>query len=614
MQFLNPFGLLILGLIPVLLLIHSLKPKAKQVPVTTFFLWKEAVREQPTGFRVHKLLKNLPLICQIIIILLSAAALFQPIWLWNTEQYGHMIIVLDTSASMKTRGADQSRFEQAQQKALALIDELPRLSKALIIEAGNPPEVKINFSNDKKQLFSTIYDIFPTDSPGDLEKAMYLALSFFNAKRDDQIFIITDGAGGEIKKITGIHKNITPLVIKGGSKNIGITKFEFRKEFVGQDNYQILLEIKNFNASPETVPVRLRINNSPLSEQSLALKAGEKKLLFFPYSGILSGIAEARLEIEDDFKTDNQTHAVLTPAKPIKVLLVTKGNYYLERLLEAYPNFELEITDKVPQPWRTKTVKKDIVILDRIAPPSTKSGNFLLIDAFSPNIPLLREKTILSARVLDWDKSHPILANMDLNGISIEKATQIKAEDGIKPIVESAQAGLIYTYEKEDLRAVQFTFDLTRSDLPLKVAFPVLMNNVFRWLYPYKFEFATLQTKSGTVYPLNLKSRSKAIMIQTPSGDKESYQPQSSPFYFSNTSEVGIYLVNQGKNNQFFAVNLLNEIESDIRVPDFKSVNNEAALNLIADSATVEHHVWFFLFLLAAAFLMLEWYFWVKPR
>ncbi|MBF0280604.1 MAG: VWA domain-containing protein [SAR324 cluster bacterium] len=613
MQFLNPLGLLLLGLIPILLLIHSLKPKAKEVSVTTFFLWNEALQEQPSGFRINKLLKNLPLILQILIILLSTLALIQPIWLWNSQQYGNMIIVLDSSASMKTRNEGQIRFDAARQKALELIDKLPLLSKALIIDAGTPPQVKIHFSDDKQKLYSAIYDIQPTDTGGDLENAKFLALSFFSAARDDQIFIITDGAGGEIEKITGIHKNITPLLVRGGEQNIGITKFEIRKELQGQDNYQILLEVKNFNPTSAKVHIRLRINNSSISNPTVSLNAGEKKLLFFPYSGFFSGIAEARLTSNDDFMIDNQAHAVLKPARTIKVLLVTQGNFYLERMLEAYPNFDLEITDKVPQPWRTKTVKKDIVIMDRIKPPSTISGNFLLIDAYSSNIPLSTEKSFLPTS-LNGDKNHPIMANIDLNGINVESATETKAEAGVKAIVESEEAGLIYTYEKEQLRAVQFTFDLTRSDLPMKVAFPILMNNIFRWLHPNKFEPTTENTTSGSSYPLHLKNNAQEITVQTPSGKKERHQPVSSPYYFENTKEVGIYLVSQGKNKQFFAVNLLNERESDIQVPEgFKNTDSEGALNLIADSAIVEHHLWSLLFFVAASFLALEWYFWVKP-
>ncbi|MBW1913165.1 MAG: BatA domain-containing protein, partial [Deltaproteobacteria bacterium] len=46
MQFANPIALLLLGLIPILILIHSLRPKPRQVEVTNLFLWQEALKER----------------------------------------------------------------------------------------------------------------------------------------------------------------------------------------------------------------------------------------------------------------------------------------------------------------------------------------------------------------------------------------------------------------------------------------------------------------------------------------------------------------------------------------------------------------------------------------
>ena len=618
MQLLNPLGLLLLGLIPILLLIHSLKPKAREVPVTTLFLWKEVLQEQPAGWRLHKLLKNLPLIFQILIILFATLALIQPVWLRNTEQYGNMILVLDNSASMQTRFDKQTRFDHAREKALRLIEELPLLSKALIIESGKTPKVKIHFSNDKQKLSAAIEDIHPIDVAGNLKKAVFLALSFFDAERDDQIFVITDGAGGEYDNISEIHKNVKPLLIRGGHQNTGITKFEFRKEYVGVDRYQVLLEIKNFNATPQRIPLLLRVNNTVLANPTVDLDPEEKKLLFFPYSASQPGIAEARLDLEDDFSIDNQVHAVLVPPRPVKVLLVTRGNYYMEQLLAAHPNITLE-QSKIATPisWEIQVEQQDIIVLDRVTPPSTKSGNFLLIDSYSPDIPLFPGKTIETPGILDWDRNHPIMQNLDWAGIHLEAATQVRAVTvdagaALRPLVESRQSALLYTYEKEDLRAVQFAFDLTRSTLPLKVAFPVLINNIFRWLYPYKFEFASLQSQAGDSFPLQLRNRFQEVTIQLPSGEKESYLPQSTPFHFSNTLETGIYLAQQGRSNQFFAVNLLDERESDIRVPDSSNAGATTALRLIVNSAIVQYALWGFFFLMAALFLVLEWYFWVK--
>ena len=620
MQLLNPVGLLLLGLIPILLLIHSLKPKAREVPVTTLFLWREVLREQPAGWHWRRLLKNLPLLFQILIILFSTLALIQPVWLWNTEQYGNMILVLDTSASMQTRSGTQTRFDHAREKALQLIEDLPVLSKALIIESGMTPQVKIHFSGDKQKLSAVIEEIQPVDAAGNLKKAVFLALSFFEVERDDQIFVITDGAGGEFHNISEIHDNVKPILIQGGNQNAGILKFEIRKEFVGEDRYQVLLEIRNFNQTLQQIPLLLRVNNTVLANPEVILDPQEKKVLFFPYSGNKPGIAEALLELEDDFPIDNQAFAVLVPPKPVKVLLFTKGNYFLEKLLAAHPNIVLEQSAFAsPGSWEHQVEQQDIIIMDRMSPPFTKTGNYLLIDSYSPDLPLFPGNTIENPAISDWDRNHPIMKNLDWAGIHPEVATRVQviAEDSdetLHSLVESRQTGLLYTYENEDLRVVQFAFDLNRSVLPMKVAFPVLMNNIFRWLYPYKFEFASLQSQAGSPFPLQLRSRTQEVTIQLPSGKIETHFPESSRFHFFNTMETGIYLAQQGRSNQFFAVNLLNEQESDIRVPEFPNADTRTALGLIVNKAIAQYSLWGFLFLMAALFILLEWHFWLKTR
>ena len=93
MQFLTPGMLAVLGLIPILILIHTLKPKPRQVDVTTLFLWQEVLRERSSQLTFDRLKKNLPLLFQIIIVLITALALAKPIWRYDTSKKGNMILV-----------------------------------------------------------------------------------------------------------------------------------------------------------------------------------------------------------------------------------------------------------------------------------------------------------------------------------------------------------------------------------------------------------------------------------------------------------------------------------------------------------------------------------------
>ena len=139
MQFANPLMFLTLAFIPILILIHALKSKPRQIAVTNLFLWQEVLKERTSHLTLTKLKKNLPLLLQILMVCLAALALANPMQFSFTHQKGNMILVIDTSASMQTRIESPdfiTRFDQAMDKAREIIEGRKGYQKILIIEAG----------------------------------------------------------------------------------------------------------------------------------------------------------------------------------------------------------------------------------------------------------------------------------------------------------------------------------------------------------------------------------------------------------------------------------------------------------------------------------------------
>jgi len=455
----------------------------------------------------------------------------------------------------------------------------------------------------------------PRDVSGRMDKAITLALSFVDPNTNDQVFLITDGSGFDFEKYARMHPKLRPVLVHGGTKNIGITRFQFKPEIDAADHYEIMLEVKNYNPHPVLCPIRLTLKREIIAKKTVGLKAMEKKLLIFPYSGPVSGRAHAILEIQDDFPVDNDAFAVLNESRDIWILLVTKGNYFLENLLQAYPNFMVNsVKEIIPSSWEEQTMRHDIVILDRISPPSTVKGNFLLIDALSPSIPISSTGQVRNPVVLDWDRENPLLAYLDIGGLTIENAHRVKADDTLRPIIESQETGLMYTYKEDGLRAVYIGFDVTRSDLPLRVAYPVMMSNVFKWLQPRALLFSSSQTKTGQPFPISLGPKTERFSVAPPSGKWEEYPAQPNPFNYENTFNVGIYTVAEGEKWRHFAVNLEDESESDIRTPNFDPKDGSIPPPTDQGPVKEETPIWIIFLSAAAASLMLEWYFWLRGR
>jgi hypothetical protein len=612
MQIVNPYAFFLLGLIPILILIHSLRPKPRELVVTNLFLWREALRQRASGVRIRRIIQNLPLLLQIAIVILATFALANLSLPKSTELKGDVVLVVDTSASMKARGEDIVRFDRAREEAFRLVDRLPKGRKMLILEAGSKPRIRSPFSEDREHLKRVIKDLVPTDTPGDIEETLYLALSFMDPDRNDSVFLITDGAGGRFASLAGAHPKLDYELVTGGSRNVGITKFEFRQELEAKDRYEILLEVKNYNANPTLCPLRLSLDGKTFVAKTVGLKPLERKLLIFPYSGLIAGIAEVNLELADDFPTDNRAISILSASKDIWVLLVSEGNFFLENLLGAYPNVKVNsLKEIVASSWAEQVQRHDIVIVDRVPHPTLHRGNYLLIKSLSPSFPARQVGELETPKILDWDRSSPLMAGLDLSSLRIDRAMRVETDDRLQTLLESPDSGLMYAFEQDGVRAIFMGFDLSRSDLPLRVAFPVMMSNIFNWLYPNKLRFSSRQVQAGMPFPVHLRPATEKFSVRDAEGEWRQMKATSNPQPYDNTERVGIYLVSEGKDRRYFAVNLVDEEESDIRTLD--SVPTESANGDIrAETIRTLVSIWPYLLLLGLLVLVLEWVVWCK--
>jgi len=607
--------LLTLGIIPILILIHTLKPKPRQVDVTNLFLWNEVLKERSHNVSFERLKRNLPLLLQILIAVLAALALAKPTWTYLTAKKGNLVLVIDTSASMKTRSGSGMRFDLARQKALQLIENRDQGQKILIVAAGNKSVVKTGFIDNSSQAQDLVKKLQPSDAAANLEPAIYLALSFVDPAKEDLLYLITDGAGKDFSDLVKNHPKIRPIIISGGEHNTGITKFEFRQQVDHSDQYEFMLETKNFDFSPVKCSIRLSIDRVVLFESVIWFEAQEKKMLIIPYSGLINGIAKATLEIDDDFIVDNQAYLSLNAAKEIWVLLVSKGNHFLEKLLAAYPNFRVNsVKEIIPSSWSEQTARHDIVIVDRMDFPETDRGNFLLIDSYSPSIPLFKTGQVRLPEILAWNRKSPLMASVNLSGLIVEEGTKIQADKQLQPVIESARTGLMYAFEENGLRVVLIGFDFTRSDLPLKVAFPVMMSNIFNWLNPHKLEFSILQTQAGEAFDIHLNPQTDTIYTRAPHENWEKHRVKMNPFRYKNTGKVGIYTIAENGKERYFTVNLADESESDINSISLEHLPDQSERHLVSEEISAQQPFWMLFIIIGCALLMIEWYSWLKLK
>jgi CheY-like chemotaxis protein len=108
-------------------------------------------------------------------------------------------------------------------------------------------------------------------------------------------------------------------------------------------------------------------------------------------------------------------------------------------------------------------------------------------------------------------------------------------------------------------------FDLLASDLPLRIAFPVLVHNALEWFQPQRVEFPAQSVQAGMPFLLRLAAHDSDLEVITPGGKKEILKGAADSLVFAETLEAGFYRYKSAGKEGRFAVNLLDEAESQIR-------------------------------------------------
>ena len=133
MSLLNPSALYLLALIGPIVLLHLLRARECKREVSALFLWEGLRGDSPSrAARIRRRIDPL-LMLQLLALCALVAALARPAWESTTIRASSLAIVLDGSASMRTRTEDGgTRYQRATEEALALLDAIPSTSTAVV--------------------------------------------------------------------------------------------------------------------------------------------------------------------------------------------------------------------------------------------------------------------------------------------------------------------------------------------------------------------------------------------------------------------------------------------------------------------------------------------------
>ncbi len=610
-----PLGLVSLLAIPLIITLYLLQPRRRRVMLSTTTLWQAALKDREGGQGLRSLLRNLSLLLLLAAAAVLGAALAGPQWLVRTGEGADTVVVIDVSASMKTRsGAGTTRFDQALAEAAAIVDGLPRDGRMLVMTSGRRALLKTGFEADRDVLRRALAQLRPGDEAGRPREALALALSLLRSREQGRIYFLTDGA---------FEPNVDPgspqvvfRVVGAPARNVAITRFDFRQEPASDDRFQVLMTVRNYTDAPVAVPASVSLDGRVLFRRSLELAARGEEALALPFTGRAVGQAVGRIEVDDDLAADNQAFAAANVDAPLRVLLFTRGNFYLESVLRALPGVHLVKREGAPAQDIAQLARAhDVVVFDGVAAPRLPPGNFLLVNTVAPGLPFSATGRVEEPRILGRGSS-ALMRDVDLTAVRIGEARRVAVHErvaGLQRLFWSRETDLALALLDGGVKLVYLGFDLARSNFPLQAAFPLFISQSMAWLRPRGDGFVSAHLAAGSTHRIQAPAGATQVVVRMPSGSSATLPVKDGSASFDATADAGIYRYTVGEIERYFAVTLADARESDVS-NRWTPPERRAEAPPGGAGAQALAPLWPWLLALALALLTLEWCVWTGRR
>jgi Ca-activated chloride channel family protein len=605
------FALVGLLAIPIIVL-YMLKLQRQKVEVSSTLLWQMVLQDRQANRPWQKLKRNLLLIIQLFVLAALVFALIQPAIPGKTISNAQVIVILDATASMQAADVSPSRFEAAKKEIQTIINDLPSNSEMTLIRASAEPVVLLAHSHDKSEMREAV-DV-ATVSYGEANwRAVFALANASISIPDHRVVLLSDGdfPDSDISLYTDRFQYIP---IGSRENNLGIDAFSISP---AQSGSELFIKVRNYSDSAKSALLSIFQDKELLQAKHIEIPPQENHTEVI--KGLSTGIQTytARLSSDvgdnplDDYSLDDHAYIAYHPKESKRILLVSKGNFFLEQFLsvlpdtEAYKFFPSEIGPESPLPNEGFS----IFMYDGYFPDKLPNGNILLINP--PENPLFS----VSPATQDYGKvevlDHLLTQHIEWDQVQIKKTKVIETPVWAEPLVTSEVSPLVFVGEYQSHRFAVLSFDLLDSDLPLHITFPILFNQLLTYLNPPAMYDASDGYKVDQPVQLKPGASVEALHILLPDGTEQDLTLDEYGATFLDTGQPGIYTITAlpGNYTEQFAVNAFSDIESGIAPRQEVSIAKHNGSD--ADKANQQmglKNLWQVPAMIALVFLMIEWW------
>lgn len=481
MTFLQPWGLLALLAVPVILGLHFFRQQRRQQQIGGLHLWDFARIATPAGRRFERLHSSLPLLFQLLAAILLAlllAGLDLPLQ-HSAHQY---TIVLDDSVSMKATAAGQTSAQRAIDQ---LTDWAPSGDKFTLVLAGAQPQVIAGPAASRSDFLRTLAQWKPGSDTAHFDQAINIAQKFGTG--NSRMIVVTDNPDQVPRGHSPTQKNadgesaepaeesatagpgITVWGVGHAALNRGIT---FADRFrPSSSEERIVATVQRFGGAAEQATLQVFQGDNPVLSQAVDLPttAPVTVQLDFPATD-----APLRLQLspEDALAADNS--ALLRPAT------VRPVNAYVDPALPEADAFEKAI-QAVPQAFLTREQEQaDIAFMNGTTAPLDLAAA-RRVYRFEAGAVTSASLRVAQGRDLLMANDSPLTENLFMEGVIWPSSRALEPDPRLALRADISYTSVPLLYRQGTQRGTEIyraNIALSQSNIVHHTAWPVLIMNM----------------------------------------------------------------------------------------------------------------------------------------
>jgi len=553
MYFANPWGLLGLLTLPVIIYVHMFHRRFPPLEVAGLHLWTLDTRKDTPGRKKEQLPITRSLLLELLAALLISLLLADPRDASVTTR-PHLVVVLDNSASMSARLPETG--ESTRDRAIQWLNEQQKImgrdSVYSILTTGQRPTLIAGPRTSWEEVTSAITNWQPSSPRHSFDTTWDLGSQL--AGKEAVFVFLTDKLPRE--------EHFTPermSVHSFGRKldNVAITAARWLYDPQSGEG-TIFIRIANLGEADVNTNVTGMAKDKKIVSESISLESGIEKSMQWKVPGGLSEIILSATTPGDPLDIDNEITLIEPHARTVTVAVILPSSHTafenVKRILGVMPDIQLG-----------DVAQANLVIAPATDTPKNKRGLWWLgIGPVNPSPQSTKAaKSVIGPFLIE--KQHSLMDGIVLGGV-VWGGVQ-KNPAATIPVISTAKSILLGQRSGTAANSYILNIDLAVSNLTESPDWPIFWTNLIeqcrtsqpgfqRWNYhleePIQFSLAPDSINKDRELTLTHNQQKKPLLrmatVEIPPRDA-----------------IGIYTVQDGKELLGkFAVNFFDREESNL--------------------------------------------------